>query len=393
MGRRILLAWEGGAGRGHLVTLRIMAEALGPSHIFEAALCRMDHAAELRHTCQLVFPGAPLYEFRKARLQAGGPGCATWAEFLGDLTFSQPDRLALQLDWWVELIRTRGYDLVIGDFAPLSMLAARILNIPNVCVGTGYSVPPPGMDEFPVLLPAYARCIYDEATLLANVNAALERHGAAPLARFSDIYAASIQVPRTIAQLDPYDGRRRVGLLPPLNDSIPRATGAGQEVFCYFSTREQEDAELMAALERLDMPVRGFFPGMAEAMKARLAKAGIVIETTPVPPDLLGQRSRVVLHAGQHGTLCMALGLGLPQLAITQHLEHLFHARRAEQLGTVRVSMRQQWDADTIVRAIGELYESSHMARAAFDLSDRLRADLFGDIAGLLRQRLASVLA
>lgn len=392
MGRTILLAWEGGAGRGHLVTLRIVAEALGTAHTYEAALCRMEHASELAPLCRAVFPGAPLYEFRKARIQAGGPGCATWAEFLGDLTFSQPERLSLQLDWWIELIRTRRYDLVIGDFAPLSMLAAHVLGIPSVCIGTGYSVPPPGMDEFPVLLPAYSRRIYSEQALLANVNAALERHRSAPLARLSDIYAATVQVPRTIAPLDPYAGMRRTSLLPPLNESVQRSTGMGDEVFCYFSTREQDDEELMTALERLDMPVRGFFPGLGEAMKARLAKAGVAIETAPVPADLLGQRSRVMLHAGQHGTLCMALGLGLPQLAITQHLEHLYHARRAEEFGTVRVSMRRQWNADTILDAIGDLYETTALASAALDLSDRLRPHLFGDVSRLLRRRLAPVL-
>jgi len=61
---RVLLAWEGGAGRGHVVTLKVIAQALGDDVICDAALCRMDHAIELEAYCDSVFPGARLWANR-----------------------------------------------------------------------------------------------------------------------------------------------------------------------------------------------------------------------------------------------------------------------------------------------------------------------------------------
>lgn len=393
MRRRILLAWEGGAGRGHIVTLKVMAEALGSQYDYDAALCRMDHAAELSALCDTIYPSAGLYNHRQLRKAAGSPGTATWGDFLGDLGFAYPDRLRLQFDWWIEVMRTRRIDLVIADFAPISLLAARALNLPSVCVGTGYSAPPPGMDRFPVLLSRYNTLVHDEARLLDNVNATLAGAGVPALARFSDIYDSAVSMPRTIRQLDPYDGQRREPLLPPLNEALPRRASGGDEVFVYFSTAETEYEPLVDALCRLALPVRAFLPGVYPAIAARLAASGVAIETAPVPVDLIAQRSRITLNAGQHGSLCMGLGMGLPQLAFPQHLEHEYHAQRTAALGAADLVPHRRWSADQIVDAVRTLYHDTARQRRVRDLADTLYPDLFGDIAGLVRQRVEPLLA
>ena len=121
---RVLLAWEGGAGRGHIVTLKTIAEALGPGFVYDAALCRMDYAAEIAPLCELVFPGAWLGFNPARRRAAGNPGTATWADFLGDLGFADPARLIAQIDWWLTTIAARQSSLMVGDFSPIAMLAA-----------------------------------------------------------------------------------------------------------------------------------------------------------------------------------------------------------------------------------------------------------------------------
>ncbi|MBJ3784818.1 glycosyltransferase [Devosia sediminis] len=392
MGKRILLAWEGGAGRGHVMTLKVMAEALGPSHLYEAALCRMDHAAEIAPLCELVYPCAGLYLHPGPRKALGWPRAATWSDFLGDLCFAFPERLKLQFDWWLDVLRTRRIDLVIGDFAPVSLLAARVLGIPSVCVGTGYSAPPPGMKQFPILLTQYTTLVHDEAALLANVNALLSAAGTAPLECFADIYDASVSMPRTIRQLDPYHGRRTEALLPPLNEALPRASTAGDEVFLYFSTAETAYAPLVDALCALDLPVRAYLPGVDAAIAARLAGSGVMIERAAVPVEQIAARSRMTLNAGQHGSICMALGLGLPQLAFPQHLEQEYHARRAADLGALDIVPYQAWTAAQIVDAVHALYHDTARGALARDLSQALYPDLFGDIHRLVRARVAPLL-
>lgn len=388
---RILLAWEGGAGRGHIVTLKTIAEALGDRFIYDAALCRMDHAAELAPLCELAFPGAALAVDRRRRLDAGDPKTATWGEFLGDLRFADLKFLVTQLQWWLTTIAARQSAMVIADMSPCALLAARIAGIPAVAVGTGYSVPPPGLGEFPILLPEHTRRIYPETELLGVVNQALAQFGSAPLARLPDIYAQAISLPRTIAQLDPYDGHRRQPLLPPLNEALPRPTVLGDEIFVYFSTSELDDAATLDALSSLGVPVRGFFPGIAAERAGRLAAAGVIVETAPVPVQAIGNRTRLMLHSGQHGSLCMGLGLGIAQVAFPQHLEHLLHARRAEALGTVEIAPRGA-DAATLRNLILAAYHDMPRHQAARDGSSTLYPDLFGDIVTLVRQAILPAL-
>ncbi len=393
MQKRILLAWEGGAGRGHVVTLKVMAEALGPAHLYDAALCRMDHAAELAPLCQSVYPSAALYFNPRARRARGSPHTASWADFLGDLCFGYPDRLKIQFDWWVKVLRTRHIDLVIADFAPVALLAARARGIPSVCVGTGYSAPPPGMEHFPILLPYHSILVHDETDLLANVNSVLAGAGTPPLSRFSDIYDAALSMPRTIAQLDPYAGRRRQSLLPPLNEALPRHHAPGEEIFVYFSTAETAYAPLVDAICGLGLPVRAYMPGVDPAIAAHIATSGALVETRPVPVEQIAARSRIFLNAGQHGSLCMGLGLGLPQLAFPQHLEQEYHARRAADLGALDMVPFRQWSAAEIIDATRALYHDAARLEQARALAKTLYPDLFGDISALVRERVEPLLA
>lgn len=382
---RILLAWEGGAGRGHVVTLKVIAEALGDEAICDAALCRIDHAAELEPYCDLVFPGARLWTNRARREAAGNPHTATWGDFLGDLNFWNPQFLITQIRWWLETIKARQSRLVIADFAPCAQLAARIAGIPSIAVGTGYSVPPSGLDSFPILLPEYSERVFAEAELLGAVNKALTHLGGEPLARLSDIYADGAAMPRTIAGLDPYRGLRQASLLPPLNESLPEPDGSGEEIFFYFSTSETENEGLVDALIGLELPMRGFIPGASSSVKELFADAGIVVEERPVPFEEINRRSRLLLHSGQHGSLCMGLGMGLPQVAFPQHLEHLFHARRAADLASVSIVGPRTTDADEIGAVIFEAYDNGANDASAVR---GLRSDLFGDIRAITRGRI-----
>lgn len=323
----------------------------------------------------------------------GNPRTASWAEFLGDLGYARPDFLIGQIDWWMRAIKARASSLVIGDFAPTALLAARIMGIPAVAVGTGYSVPPSGMARFPTLIPDYATRIYDEMALLTSLNAAVTRFGLAPLASFSELYANSAQLARTIPALDPYRACRTQDLLPPLNEAPVAYAGAGDEVFVYFSTSERDDAPLMHALGKLGLPTRLYMPAIPSHLAADLASKGVAIETAPLPIAEIARRSRLLVHAGQHGTLCMALGLGLPQVAFPRHLEHLYHALKAEALGSLRVVRGEVRDADAMIEAIRGAYGDSTMACAARGLAQRLRPHLWGDFKAMVQNRLMPLLA
>ncbi len=391
--RRALLAWEGGAGRGHVTTLRTVAEALGDRFVFDAALCRMEYASELEASCEAVYPAAYLYYREEQRRLRGGAKAATWGEFLGDVGFRDEAFLKRQIAWWQEVIRVRGISLVVGDFAPCALMAARGLGVPAVAIGVGYSCPPPEMAEFPVFLPNHATLIYDEAETVAIVNRAATPLGVPEIDRLPAVYACDDQLARTLPMLDPYDGRRTRELLPPVADLPARiSAGHGDEIFVYFSTSERDSPALMEAVEDLGAPTRMFMPGVSDELAVRFTAKGVMLERAPVPVDEIARRTRLMLNASQHGILCLGLGAGLPQVSVPQHLEQLFHARRAEAAGVLRVATREERGEPGAFRAaVRAALDDEAMAARARTLAEELRPLLIRDARALIRQRILAV--
>lgn len=88
-----LLAWEHGSGRGHVVPLRTVAEAVSDRFTFDAAIRDLTFKDELAGLCEPVQgPWLPYSgELRKAR---GSPALSTHGELLGDYGFRRPENPA-----------------------------------------------------------------------------------------------------------------------------------------------------------------------------------------------------------------------------------------------------------------------------------------------------------
>lgn len=388
---RVLLAWEGGAGRGHISTMRSIARALQGAAICDAAVNSMLHAAELAPYCDLVFPGSAFAIDKRRRTRGGSEPICSWADHLGDLGFGDVDFLIARLNWWIATIHARAASVVIADFAPLATIAARIVGVETAVIGTGYLAPPPGLERFPILVPQLSVPHYDEADLLKALNTALLRFDAGPFERLSDIYDCDVFLPQTIAALDPYAGQRDAPYLPPIEAEAPWA-GEGDEIFGYFSTDERRDEALLEALRRLGPLLRLHMPGLSTEQVATLTGAGVKVEAGPMPLAEIAARSRLCLNAGQHGTLTMAMAMGLPQFAIPRHLEHAYHADRGRDLGCIEVTTRFERDPEVLVSRILAAHADADLAARARAVAARYRDELCGPVQDILRDRLRPLL-
>ncbi|KRA56054.1 glycosyltransferase [Devosia sp. Root635] len=388
---RILLANEAGSGRGHVTTLKVFAQAMGSDCRYDAALCRMDHATDLAPLCDLVFQGATLgYQPAVMAMRQGRP-IGNWAEFLAAIGFADEEFLTRQIDWWMHTIRARCSGLVVAEFAPCAMLAARALGVPVISIGQGHSTPPAGMAQFPA--PAEGHIlVHAEADLVGVVNRAGARFGLAALQYFSDIYRCDAQMPRTIAALDPYASwRSNPDYLPPMGLDCPTA-GSGDEVMVYFSTTEASEPVILDAIAGVDLPMRVVMPGIGPDFAARLAARGVAVERTPLSHQAIAERSRMMVHAGQHGITCLGLALGLPQVALPCQSEQSANAACVEAMGTLVSFDQPRRDAAAITGAIRRVYADTHMARHARELAQSLRPVLLGDTAVLVRATVQRVL-
>ncbi len=178
----IHFAWELGGGLGHAGRIKPLAiEALRRGHRVTISL------RDLVHThVMLSGIGAP-------RLQApifthvvhGVPSPAVnLAEIL--LTCGYLNAQALQglFAGWRGLLGELKPDLVVGDYAPTAMLAARSLGLPSTGLGIGFYLPPPNQ-PMPSLRdwerPQPGRLASAEQQMLTAINTVLADVDTAPL--------------------------------------------------------------------------------------------------------------------------------------------------------------------------------------------------------------------
>ena len=409
---RVLLANEAGGGRGHVAKLAAVARALGPGLPKVAALGRGRFAGELAPWCEQVTAAPPLRP-EAAEGAAPAAGNATWGDYLAAIGLAREDVVRRGLAFWRQLIVAENISILVADYAPLAMRAAQGLKaegweIAIVSIGTGYGVPPAHLDRYPVLMEDHARVVHPEDEVLALVNRVAGAFGFDPLPRLPAIGAADLALPCSFAFLDPYADTRAPGeLCPPSAGPVPLAGGGG-ELFAYFAGGEAAAGAFVRALEVLPMPRRAYLPGVGGAMLERLAAAGVAVETAPLAAAEIAARTRLLLCAGQHGTLCLAALAGLPAVVWPGHLEQLFHARRAAARGLVRLvpglavgtgaAVGGGWAggadvAGAIAGAVRAAWEDRGLVRAARDLAAELRPDHPADPLSELARRLAPVVA
>ncbi len=386
-----VLAWEGGSGRGHIVTLKTVAEAVANRFSFDAALRDLTFKHELADICQPVQgPWLPFSgEYRQAH---GNPDAATWGETMGDVGFRRPEILRESIGWWQRVMRDCEISLLIADNAPCALLAARGLGIPSVAVGTGYLLPPPEMETFPVLLPRHSTRIYDEASIVETINSVIPDFGIPKLDRLPEVYACSDQLAFTLEMLDPYTEWRENPLLPPIIGDMVEPASGGDEIFIYFSTTEKSDRGLMEAIGKFGVPTRVFIPGIDNATAEDLTRRGVHVESSPVPADLVAKRTRLLVNAAQHGTLCLGLSAGLPQLSVPQHREQRYNARAVEGQGVMLSVDKADRSAERFRSIVLSAYEDASMARRARDLADELRPEFQVNQRKLIRRRIAAAM-
>ena len=398
---KVLLANEAGLGRGHIVKLaglsRALAAVLGPDLSLVAGLAQRKHADELQVLGARIL-AAPVLGYTQAALATPAlEGNATWGCYLAAIGLARESTLRRSLAWWTQTIVAEDASILVADYAPLAMLAAQGLqaqgwDIKIISAGTGYGVPPADLAAFPQLLPDFGHVVHPEADILALINRVSAEFGIDPRPTLPALYRADLALPCTLPFLDPYRRwRDPQDLLPPLVEHAADIAGGGDEVFIYFSTTELNDPAVVQALADLPLPRRAFLPAVAPELAARLAASGVIVEVKPLPIAAITARSRMILHSAQHGILCLAALAGLPQIAVPQHLEQLFHGRRAGQHGILDLVSVQDRTAQSVTDRVVNAYHDQPMQARAQDFARHLRRTKAADPHGALLERLAGV--
>jgi rhamnosyltransferase subunit B len=388
---RILIGWELGANRGHAERLRLIAaRLLADGHHVALALQQLDSLGLERDT-RLSLWQAPVWpRLLVNAAQDHSRPVATLGDILARLGLDRPGCLAAMITGWDAILSAVRPDMVIADYAPALLAAARG-RLPTINAGDVFSCPPTDVDVMPNL--AGHKTAYDESELLDTVDADLVSVGRVPLPALPALFAADKVLLSSFAEMDPYAAPGRTycapSVLPPLADG---QGGRGEELFVYGLNRFGVDHPLWQALARVRRPVRLHMPDPTAAHLSLFAKAGIRFEATPVPMTLIAKRSAVTLSYGGHGFLCANLLAVLPQMLVSFDLEKRLYAGRVAALGYGAQCEHFAVEPDALVAQIEALVHDSEMRdrllAAAPGFHARMAVPLEAEVSAAVRELL-----
>ena len=346
---RVLLGWELGAGRGHAVRLAGLVRQLeARGHAVVLAVQQTGSVPATGEVWQ-----APLWPGQIVALARRGlPPPRTMGDILAALGLGDVAATAGLIGAWDRLLAATGPDLVVAEFAPGLMLAAKG-RVKLLATGNGFSLPPAAMAEFPSS--GGGAALHDEDVLLGALNDALGRCGRAPLAALPAIFGADVALPATFAELDPYRPWRAGGHgAPALDGPVPLA-GDGDELFVYLTPGAPRSAAYFQGLAasglRVRIHARDLLPAEAEALRG----AGLVAEAEPVPFASIAERSRLLLSHGGLGFVSSALLAGLPQAMLPFDMEKQFTANAVVGLGLGEAMPARDLPADALAAMLRRL--------------------------------------
>ena len=135
----ILLAWELGAGLGHFMNLRPLAEGdVRRGHRVVAVLRDLSATRQFLTDPAVEILQAP---FKHARIRDIEPTC-TYAQILHNCGFGDAAELATMAEAWRKLYDFVRPDLIIFDHAPTALLASAGYPVRRALIGTGFFSPP-----------------------------------------------------------------------------------------------------------------------------------------------------------------------------------------------------------------------------------------------------------
>lgn len=385
MGKRILLAWEIGGGRGHVFILGWIARALrqrGCEPVF--AVRQMAALESIRSDLEGIdCLQAPLWPGTIDSRAYSSPGPATTVgDIIAELGLRSIFATERMLHAWDRLLVSVQPDVIVANNSPALLLAARG-KIPTVAVGEGFTLPPSTMEKFPSFAGADSLPKYPEHELVEVVNACLRGSSREPVSRLPEIFAADRSCVGTFVEFDSYQAFRQqpnAGPWCPVWDR--RVPKEEREIFCYLGPSFSSQDVVVDALQEVaqaGIPVRAHMPVLDEAALLRLAGAGVAVERDPVDFTAIQHRTRLAVSLGSLSFVSCALVAGIPQIVFRSMPAQKAAADTIERLGVgraVRLSAQSPFEARLLAQLLLQtFYDADYSAaarRAAPDFERRL---------------------
>jgi UDP:flavonoid glycosyltransferase YjiC (YdhE family) len=362
---------------GHVRYLAEVARRLRDTGHSLTAIMRDVHSAdrELRRDGITVLP-AP----RMPRPNLKGELTVNWAELMIVAGYLQPGALSSLIRSWRALFELLDPDLIVANYAPTALLAARNAPVKVVSLGTGFAMPPHAF-PMPTLTPwievPEERVFKSEELVVEAINAALAESGEPGIEHLHESVQSDGEVLATFEELDHYPDRAEGRYWGPIMSSDrgdtpewPAKAESDKKIFCYLKQKHPLFENVLEALDTTSASKLVFAAGLDRQQAERFS--GPQFRFAPRPVDLeaaITECDVVICHAG-HGTVSAALMSGTPMVLIPENrqLEQIITTRNLCLMGAAQ-SLGQpeagQQPAELIQAAIDAVLNNSEHTVAA----------------------------
>ena len=372
--RRILFIWELGDGLGHVSRILPLARRLEQAgEICMFAVRNVENSHKLLGESGMTMLQAPITQ--PVTDYDGNAAIGAYGDIMETVGYGRVERLHALLSAWDGLYESARPDLIVADYAPTALLAARG-RIPAVAIGDWFTLPPSSLEAFPNLRENGPRI--PEARLLEVVHEAQRRRGASAPAALPGMLDCAAPFIITLPELDCYANARKrpaVGPLTPLPEPLARMDHE-VDYFGYLSLGFRPTVKVLDALAK--MPIRGslYLRDASALQRDAWRERGLIIHDSPQDMREMASQSAVMIHHGGLGTVETVFALGRPQMLIPRHLEQGVNAQMA---GRLRLAVGMQtggkFEAEHISQALRHVLDSSELhenaARKAQELARR----------------------
>jgi UDP:flavonoid glycosyltransferase YjiC (YdhE family) len=333
-GKRVLLAAEFLRGSATLNRLLPLA----------AALAKRGHDVALAVPAELkaAVSAGDFTMFDAPRWAVSPPAgfvAVSYADVLMHGGYAAPDALRGLMTGFGDVLKRAVPDLLVADFAPTAMLAARVAGTAMAAVGDGFSLPPlvaPTPNMRPWANVAADAPASVEGRVLAVVNACL---GALRIAELHDLRDLFSGVPRflcTFQELDHYLTRPDstwYGEVFPTPHGTPAVwpEGSGQRVYVDLDPRHPALNVTVQALDRLGLPALVQGVGLPSQQAAALERRVIQVAPGVDRSSVLSGCDVVVCQSLE--VAAPALLAGKPLLMLPVFTEQMMTLHRVAQQG------------------------------------------------------------
>ncbi|MEM9277464.1 MAG: hypothetical protein AAGA76_02705, partial [Pseudomonadota bacterium] len=159
---------------------------------------------------------------------------------------------------WDDLINLTKPDLIVADHSPSICLAARS-RIPIIQTGTGFTLPPVSLPQFPSLLRESAAPTIQKQILLA-INEILEERNSKLCKRLPELLDTEYRAIFSLPHLDPYSGIRKEDLLGSYHKGlVPSVPPKKSKVFVYAGSGMRDLDTIVQSISDSDVEVEAYF--------------------------------------------------------------------------------------------------------------------------------------